>query len=144
MRHKNFWMIEETRNMRPWMLWLAHVVFPGADLKRTWFTFNKTVWCPPGYFPPEDIAEHEAVHIAQQGSRFGAIAWWIMYVTSKRFRYSQELPAYVIQFRVLCERYKDRNREVDIVRAIARNLSSEQYGHMVTYDQAMEDLRKLI
>lgn len=135
----------KTRKSKWWKLW--NWIFPKADLGRIYITFGPTVWTP-GYIS-EDIAAHEQIHVLQQkGSYIYAVVWWIKYLLSKKFRYSQEIEAYRFQLQFLKENVeiKDKNERVRMHRAfeqqIAQILSSPMYNHMVSYAQAIVDLRK--
>lgn len=121
-------------------LWnLLKIIFPNAKMEEVWLTFNKTIWCPSGI--TQDLIVHEKVHIEQQINLFNSVIWWIRYIFSKRFRYSQELPAYKKQFEYL-KQGKDRNEIARIKTIIAKNLSHPLYGNMVSFEEAMRELEK--
>jgi len=121
-------------------LWeLVKIFFPDADLKRAWITFGRTIWSP-GTFE-QDVIQHELVHVGQQRNWKRAIIWWIKYIRDKKFRYSQELPAYQAQFDFLKTRYKDRNVQSRIKLDIAGIMSGKMYNGMVGIDQALRDLK---
>lgn len=124
-------------------LWhLVKIVFPNANLERTFFTFGDAVYTP-GYIT-DDLKIHEEVHtIQQKHSNLYAVWWWIKYILSKKFRYSQELPAYGEQLKFL-RKGKDRNTQHRMLMDIARCLSNPLYNSMVSHNQAIEDLMKYI
>ena len=124
-------------------LWnLVKIVFPNVDLRKTFFTFGDSVFTP-GYIT-EDLEVHEQVHTVQQKhSNLYAIWWWVKYIVSKRFRYSQELEAYGEQLKFLRNR-KDRNTQHRMLMDIARCLSNPLYNNMVSHNKAIEDLVKYI
>jgi len=76
---------------------------------------------------------HETVHWQRQKSFFRAIVWVIMYFTSKKFRFTEEVIAYGAQLKVQAakdglsvDRYYDH---------LALSLSSEYWG-MCTFAEA--------
>lgn len=123
-------------------LWnLIKLVFPGVVMDDMWLTFGNTIWCPKIGIT-SDLIEHEAVHCLQQKNWHHAIIWWITYLRSKKFRYSQELPAYKNQYAALCKVYKSRDDRWRFRMSIARIMSGEKYNFMVDYPQALHDLGK--
>jgi len=76
----------------------------------TIFTFGDTIHVASGVLE-NDILEHELTHVKQQTEYpGGALAWWKKYFIDQDFRFSQELEAYRIQYKVICEETTDRNR----------------------------------
>jgi hypothetical protein len=120
-------------------LWkLLKVIFKGIDLGETWATFGSTIWTP-GYLP-KDVLAHELVHIEQQRNCVRAIGWWIRYLTSKEFRYEQELPAFRAQLRFAKRAFPNRNEWPMMRMRAAKDLSGSKYGNTVDYQKAFHDL----
>jgi hypothetical protein len=113
-------------------------IFKGIDLRETWVTFGSTIWTP-GYLP-KDVHAHELVHIRQQGNCLKAIGWWIRYLTNKKFRYSQEIPAFRAQLRFAKRAFPDRNEWPKMRIAAAKDMSGTKYGNMVEFQKAFDDL----
>lgn len=126
----------KTRKSKIWSLFFK--IFPEADPKQTWLTFNKTVWTPGGI--TVDLFEHERIHMAQQKNFFKAIWWWARYVTSPKFRYSQELPAYKKQYEILIRSIGDRNARIKLLEKVASVMAGKSYKNMVDYQTAVKDL----
>ena len=103
------------------------------------FTFGKIIYNPANKLLTEDLIAHEAVHIAQQEGK--AEKWWKLYLEDKVFRASQEIPAFQVQYRVAKGVIKDRNRLFKYLEQIAKNLSSEVYGKVMTFNEATEAIK---
>lgn len=92
---------------------------------------------------PADIEVHERVHLRQQGyTQAGAAAWWKQYLADPKFRYEQELEAYGAQYQFLRKTVKDRNALTQKTHKLARLLSSEMYGSLATFDEALKEITK--
>ena len=102
-------------------------VFPRAKAKSVVFTYGDILYAPRGIELPQAILAHEVVHSLQQGK--DPEAWWVQYLTNKRFRFEQELEAHRAEYLA----YKDFNRETRQMQLdlIAGKLSSALYKHMV-------------
>lgn len=89
---------------------------------------------------PLDYQVHEMVHLRQQCfSKFVGVFWWILYLLSKRFRYSQELEAFREQYRwILVNQNFWRHRKLD---EYASQLSSPLYGKIVSYEEAKKQIK---
>lgn len=85
---------------------------------------------------PDDYHVHEKVHLKQHcHSYIIATLWWILYIASKRFRFSQELEAYQKQYKWLCDT-KNSIRHARLIR-FSKELSSPLYGNLCTEQEAM-------
>jgi len=125
-------------------LWnLLKVFFPDADMKEVYLAFWKYIFMPEGTKEcPVALVVHESVHLKQQGSLIGALIWWVKYIVSKKFRYSQELEAYQVQVKWfddtqlagLKKRYLYRKE-------MAGMLASPMYGNIVNKDEAFKQLK---
>ncbi len=123
---------------RKWKL--IHIFFPEANLETMFLTFGRNIYCALDI--TKDLLVHERVHIVQQkNSYLWAIWWWIRYIKSPKFRYEQELEAYRAQYRYLCKENKDRNMRNSVLREIATTLSGPMYNRLVSFEQAMMDVR---
>lgn len=91
----------------------------------------------------EDLLVHEKVHEVQQRVE-GSAGWWNKYIEDPQFRLSQEIEAYKIQAHWVRENINDRNLRRRYFKSMANDLSSEMYGNLVTFDQAMEIIKKPI
>lgn len=129
----------KTRKSKLWG-WFFREFLPGAKPEETWLTFGKTIWTPGGI--TADLIIHEQVHISQQKNCIRAVWWWIKYLRDPEFRYLQEVPAYRAQYQFIAGGTKDRNLKFKIRCDIAKIMASEQYGKMVGFNRAMQDLEK--
>ena len=117
----------------------GHIINYGMKPREdTIYPFGLRIYNPSGLPIPDDIMIHEAMHIRQQGN--DPQAWWEKYLTDKGFRLSQEIEANREQYKFICKAVKDRNKRFKALDAICRNVSSEIYGNVITYQEA----RKLL
>src|SRR3990167_7511232 len=117
-----------------------HGLYP--NLKRTIFTFGDTIYNPGGFKIHYFLLDHEKVHQKQQEDFVGgAEAWWDKYLEDKKFRLSQEIPAYKAQYKSICKNVKDKNKRNEILIDIARSLSSSTYGNIITISEAIKELK---
>lgn len=99
-------------------------------------TYGDTIYCKY-QLSPNKIA-HESIHIKQQGN--DPEAWWNKYYIDKQFRLTQELEAYKAELPII-KQVKDRNLRYKIIDKNARDLSSSMYGNIITYSQALKELK---
>lgn len=91
-----------------------------------------------------DLYVHELVHVRQHTAYpGGAEAWWKRYMEDKTFRIDQELEAYRTQYK-WCQENVDRNTRRAILKHCAKDLSSDLYGNVMTYDQAVDLIKQAI
>ena len=135
--------IENQNNIKGKIAWfILKWFFPDAKKEETWLTVGHTVFMPPSQFHMlGEMMAHESVHAGQQRNWLRAIPWWIRYIASPKFRYSQELQAYQAHFNFLKERYPDKNGQNRIKIAIAKIMASPQYKGMVDATTAANDLK---
>lgn len=88
---------------------------------------------------PYDVFFHELKHLEQQ-EEYGPLNWLNFYWKSPKFRLDQELEAYRYQLDKVKELTNDRQEHFNILTECARNLSSELYGKLCTYQQAVDKL----
>jgi len=104
------------------------------------FCYGDIIYNPSNKDLTPDLLEHEMVHIAQQSQN--TAQWWGLYLKDRIFRASQEIPAYQMQYRVAKNIIKDRNRLFLYLKQIAINLSSETYGKVMTFNEAVDAIKK--
>lgn len=86
--------------------------------------------------PPEKVI-HEVEHLKQQ-EEMGIDLWWEMYLTSDTFRLTEEVKAYRKEYQFICQNIPDRNVRFEFLYEMARNLSSNQYGNVVSFTDAQK------
>jgi len=102
--------------------------------KDTIFVFKDTIYADNKL--PYDVMAHEFKHIDQQ-RRMGSKKWIRLYLKDKNFRFKQELEAYQFQM----ETVKDTGHKEDyenILKECAENISSELYGGLISYEEAIK------
>ena len=137
------------RRTKLWSLW--NLLFRDADLERICIAFGDIIFAPNRDIA-QDLIVHEMTHMRQHRSSYVvAFVWWIRYIFSKKFRYSQELEAYAEQLKYvdnLARQIKDINKRFkyhhDMKTALAGILSSPMYGDMVEYSVALKDLGAMV
>lgn len=113
-------------------------VFPTAVKKGVLFCWGDTIYNPSNVFVPESLIVHETTHSGQQKS-IGTQAWWDMYLTSRDFRFIQELEAHQAEFKYVMEHLSRAERRSQAVQ-IAERLASPLYGNMVSVKRAKQIL----
>ena len=122
---------------------------PNIEELRKHFTLKKTVVFTYGnklYNPgrgniDEHLMKHEQTHSRQQSSHLTPAEWWGRYIEDPKFRLSQELEAYRIQYKSFAVD-KDRNKTFLFLHGIASDLSSGIYGNAISYDEAKRLIRQ--
>lgn len=89
---------------------------------------------------PYDILFHELKHLMQQ-EYYGPLNWLDKYFKSPAFRLEQELEAYQYQLEKVLELTGDKQEHFNIMTECARNMSSDLYGKLCTYQQAVSMLK---
>lgn len=122
-------------NKKPPHYWFLVKIF-GFDWERNIATFGDSIYC--AFDLPDHLIVHEETHLKQQRySNLYAIWWWVKYVFSKKFRYSQELEAYRNQWKFFEKHYRF-NEHRFFLHKIASDLSSKLYGNIVSYEEARQ------
>lgn len=111
-------------------------VFPIKE--DTVFTYGDTIYSPKRQKITPDLIIHEDVHVKQQ---VDPELWWNKYLKDKEFRLSQELEAYRAQYKFLCGVISDRNRRGICLHTIASHLSSDMYGNIISYSDAIKAIK---
>lgn len=110
-------------------------VFPAARKKGAIFTYGRKIYVPGGEELHPSLLEHEKIHASRQG-RFPRTInqWWDEYLQDSTFRLREELLAHRREY----QWWKDASRAERriMLKQIAKRLSSELYGNIITFDQA--------
>lgn len=99
------------------------------------------IYNPQGVKISRELMAHEEVHGARQGKTDEEIfAWWRRYLKEPMFRFEEELPAHRAEYQAFCKRHGSSLARMTYLGAIAKRLSSDLYGNIVTYSQAREKI----
>lgn len=110
-------------------------VFPAGAKPGTFFCYGRAVYIPNGGNLSPSLMAHETVHADRQTAYPGGpAAWWERYLVDPQFRFDEELPAHVAEYR--CFDGDTRNQRRFMLRQIAARLSGPLYGRLVTMHQA--------
>lgn len=104
------------------------------------YCYGDTIYVPDGHEVLPDIVYHESIHIPQQGK--DPDAWWMRYLTDRKFRFEQELEAYGKQYQWICEHVQGAQFRAWALESMATALSGEAYGNLVDYHQAHTAIRR--
>lgn len=104
------------------------------------FTYGNVLYNPFNGNITEELFEHESTHTRQQGKDIEG--WWNKYLTDSTFRTIEELEAYSRQYIAYCKNVNDRNKRAVYLHQICSDISSEIYGNMIEYKEAMRLIRK--
>lgn len=118
-------------------------VFPNLEETKPIFCYGDTIYNPWKRNVTPDLEIHEEVHFKQQGT--APDLWWDKYLSDEQFRLNQETEAYG-------EQYKFAQKLVDEIRggskmkkwaleSMAKALSGETYGSLLTYHEAEAKIR---
>ncbi len=119
---------------------LLQIQLAGMKPERTTiFPFGLKIYNPSGELIPQDVMIHEAIHIRQQGKN--PKEWWNRYILDKSFRLSQELEANREQYKFICKLTKDREKRNKALIAMARNVSGEVYGKLISFSRAYKEIK---
>ena len=112
--------------------------FLGYKDVQAFFTYGDTLYNPAKLPIPNDIKVHEKVHMRRQ--QIGDMTpelWWGKWLRDEKFRINEEAVAYGSQFRALKKTHKDRNHQCRILHDLARSLSGDLYGNVISHGEAM-------
>lgn len=110
-------------------------VFPFAKRPGTMFCHGRCIWIPNGGAVSPSLMAHETVHADRQIAMAGGPdAWWNQYLVDGQFRFDEELPAHIAEFRWFDGR--PRPERTFMLRQIAARLAGPLYGRLVTVHQA--------
>lgn len=115
---------------------------PGAKEKgdTVIFTYGDIVYSPSTLSLPDHLHNHEAVHVNQQ-KQMGRDEWWTKYLADTEFRLKQELQAYRVQYNTVKRKHVWQHTE-ELLRSIAKDLSGDMYGNIITYEEARRMITK--
>ena len=85
---------------------------------------------------PNHLIVHEEEHHKQQ-ERDGLDYWVENYLNNNEYRLQQEIEAYRAQLKSV----KDRNTRYKLQIECAKNLSSDLYGDIISYSEAMKAIK---
>lgn len=115
---------------------------PGAKRKGVIFTYGKTIYNPSFVKMDHSLLAHEATHVVQQTTDgMSPEEWWKMYVANPGFRYNEELEAHRIEHQMMARLGHSRIARRLALKSMARRLSGQLYGNIVSYHKAMEAIR---
>lgn len=100
------------------------------------FCYGETLYNPHNFQITKHLEVHEETHSKQQFA-MGVEIWWEKYLKDKKFRLSQEIPAYQNQFKYIFDT-KNRFKAEQWLDKLATDLSGPLYGNLVSYDEAVE------
>ncbi|MBU0598792.1 hypothetical protein KKF61_07470 [Patescibacteria group bacterium] len=112
-------------------------VFPTTD--DTIFVFYDTIYTNKDLTDYYDVLAHELKHLQRQG-KIGAAKWIKQYIENSKFRLEEELIAYRHQLKVV-KQTGDRQELSHIYIECCQNISSDLYGNMITYPEALKKLK---
>lgn len=150
---KNFKPLEVVKQYPP-NFDLIKTALPLASAKHT-YCYDGRIFSPDGHEVPLDINYHESIHVEQQGD--DSHGWWIHYLTSKEFRFKQELEAYGRQFAFARASIIGADEEARLdgkhlaagstnlirwaLEGMAHELAGPAYGHMIGLAEAESKIR---
>ncbi len=105
-----------------------------AVTDRTIFAYNGLIYTDDVL--PHHLIVHEQTHHLQQ-ERDGLKYWVDNYLNNDQYRLDQEIEAYRNQLKSI----KDRNDRFKLQMECARNLSSDLYGGIISYSEAMKAIK---
>lgn len=106
--------------------------FPFAARPGTIFCYGRALFIPNGGHVTPSLMAHETVHADRQGN--DPVGWWASYLVDQQFRFDEELPAHIAEYRWFNNHPRDDRRIM--LRQIAARLAGPLYGRLVTVHQA--------
>lgn len=117
-------------------------VFPAARAQGVIFTYGDTIFNPGRVCIPAPLLEHERIHSLRQGTdAIGIEKWWNNYLTSKDFRFEEEVLAHKEEYRCYMESSRKEQRRA--LRFISRRLASPLYGSLTSERKARSILLEI-
>lgn len=105
--------------------------------ENTIYTYGNTIYNPSAKSLSKDLFIHEQIHMNQQ--KKSPADWWKKYLEDVSFRLSQELEAYRAQL-LFYRMHHNYNLTINFKEEIAKILSSDMYGNIITFTDAMTAL----
>lgn len=109
-------------------------VFPHAARAGVFFCYGRAIWNPSGATISPSLMAHETVHADRQAS--DPDGWWKKYLADEQFRFDEELPAHIAEFRLF--EGKSRNERRFMLRQISQRLSGRLYDSLCTTHRAKQ------
>lgn len=104
--------------------------------KKPIFAYSPILYAPMGGDLDHPTIIHEQTHFLQQGN--DPKAWWDLYINNQDFRIEQESEAYSNQFQTFKKIIKDRNKQAEYLHKLATQFSSDLYGNVLEYSEALK------
>ena len=98
--------------------------------------YGEDIYCGDKANLSTDVIVHESVHLARQEK--DPAQWWENYLRNPEFRFTEELIAYHSQYDYLKDNVKDRNKLAGYLWRLAKDLSSDMYGGIISHREAMK------
>lgn len=109
--------------------------FPEARNPNVIFAYAPYIYTVNRRPLPQEILDHEAVHIARQLA-MGVEAWWDRYLSDPQFCFDEELLAHRAEYESLGRISRPVRRRA--LKIVAQKLAAPLYGRMVSTEQAMQ------
>lgn len=103
--------------------------------KGTIFTYGDTIYSPSTASLPDHLIKHEETHMQQQTN---PDEWWQRYLTDVEFRIEQEVEAYHNQYEFYKNEVRDTIKQQQLLMSLAADLSSDMYGGIISFEDAMK------
>lgn len=111
--------------------------FPDCEGKAI-FCYGETIYNPFKLPLRPDTIEHESIHAVRQGA--DPEAWWDRYMADPKFLVDEEIPAFSAQYEFMKKFITNKESKIFLDR-IARVLSSELYGSVISFQEAHSRVR---
>lgn len=108
--------------------------------KPVFFCYGDTVFNPSKAVISPELMAHEETHSIRQGD--DPAGWWERYINDKAFRLEEETAAHITEYRYIMEYDSRRNSRRVALKRIAARLSSDLYGGLIRYDDAVKLLKQ--
>lgn len=115
-------------------------VFPTVPTLKPCFCYGDTIYNPFEIEILPDLEFHESIHSKQQSD--SPEIWWYTYLHNKTFRLEQELEAYGGQYAFILKHIPNNALRKWKLEHMARSLSSDLYGNIITYGEAESRIKK--
>jgi len=116
-------------------------VFKGAWAPGVIFAYNNKIYNPSGFDLSPALIAHESVHCERQGmTEEECLVWWNHYLTSKDFRYHEELLAHRAEYNRMLEDANNFKKRQLALKIVSKKLAAPLYGGMCTRKEAEREL----
>jgi len=105
------------------------------------FCYGDTIYNPSKRELTDDVLLHEEIHSRQQNQVGSPEIWYTRYLQDKHFRLTQEIEAYGEQYHFAKKYVKNYILNAWLLENLAKALSSEDYGKMISYGSAVSKIR---